>query len=83
MKEPMLDCEAVMRQLWDYLDGELTKERMAAIELHVHKCKRCMPQIEFERSFLAALGAARKETAVDGSLKERVVSRLRVMGYTA
>ncbi|MFN2398140.1 MAG: hypothetical protein ABR543_05800 [Gemmatimonadaceae bacterium] len=21
---PMLDCESVMRKLWDYLDGELT-----------------------------------------------------------
>jgi anti-sigma factor (TIGR02949 family) len=80
--EPMLDCDAVMRQLWDYLDGELTQERMAAIEAHVHVCNRCIPQVEFERSFLAALHAARKETATDNSLKERVLSRLRGMGYS-
>ena len=27
---PMLDCEAVMRQLWDFLDEELTPARMGS-----------------------------------------------------
>jgi anti-sigma factor RsiW len=31
----MLDCDAVMRQLWDYLDGELTAEREQAIRAHL------------------------------------------------
>ena len=32
---PMLDCDAVMRQLWDFLDGELTATREAAIREHL------------------------------------------------
>lgn len=52
---PMLDCESVMRQLWDYLDAELTPERMAAIRTHLEVCKRCFPQYVFERSFLDAV----------------------------
>ena len=27
----MIDCDGVMRQLWDYLDGELSDDKMEAI----------------------------------------------------
>jgi mycothiol system anti-sigma-R factor len=83
MMEPMLDCTAVMKQLWDYLDGELSAERMAAIEAHVKMCGRCSPQVEFERAFLKALAAARGEGTSSESLRERVVKQLRTRGYTA
>lgn len=63
-KAPMIDCETVMRQLWDYLDGELTAERADQIRAHIEMCKRCYPQYEFERSFLDAL-AARQRTHSD------------------
>lgn len=83
MESPMLDCEAVMRQLWDYLDGELTTSRMAAMQAHLDVCKRCEPQLEFKREFLVALSAARAETTPDSTLRDRVVTRLRGMGFTA
>lgn len=56
---PMLDCDAVMRQLWDYLDGELTPARTEAIREHLALCARCFPQLEFERAF--------RHTRPDGS----------------
>lgn len=83
MTEPMLDCKAVMQQLWDYLDGELTASRVVAMKAHLDVCKRCAPQLEFKREFLAALSAARTHTAPDSTLRDRVESRLRGMGYTA
>ena len=83
MMEPMLDCAAVMKQLWDYLDGELSPERMAAIEAHVKMCGRCSPQVEFERAFLKALAAARGEESNAETLRDRVVAQLRTRGYTA
>lgn len=79
--KPMIDCDAVMRQLWDYLDGELTAERMAEIEAHVAMCGRCTPQVEFERSFKAALRAARDELIDTSRLRERVVESLRTLGF--
>ena len=83
MMEPMLDCAAVMKQLWDYLDGELSPERVQAIEAHVKMCGRCSPQVEFERAFLKALMAARAEVTNEGSLRDRVVTQLRTQGYSA
>jgi anti-sigma factor (TIGR02949 family) len=77
---PMLDCEAVIRQLWDYLDGELTPERMAAIRAHLELCKRCYPQYEFERSFLNAVaGTARQHSDLE-RLRSQLLETLEAKG---
>lgn len=78
----MLDCDAVMRQLWDYLDGELTPERMAAMGAHLDVCKRCFPQLEFERSFLEAVAGTAPTHSHPERLRARIVSRLRESGMT-
>ncbi len=83
MDEPMLNCEEVMKQLWDYLDEELTPDRMKQIEAHVHMCERCSPQVAFERSFLRALAEARTRINDERSLRERVIQQLRTLGYSA
>ncbi len=79
---PMLDCESVMRQLWDYLDGELTAERMAAIRAHIEMCKRCYPQYEFERSFLDALAARRRRHSDPERLRTKLISALQERGFS-
>jgi len=81
MKTPMLDCESVMRQLWDYLDKELTPERMAAIKAHLAMCGRCHPQAEFERSFLRAIARVHADHPDSAGLGERVRASLRLQGF--
>jgi len=78
--EPMLDCDAVMRQLWDYLDGELTRQRMDAIQAHLAVCKRCYPQYEFERAFLDAVAQAQRDHSNPARLRNRVMDVLRAEG---
>lgn len=80
--QTMLDCEAVMRQLWDYLDGELTADRMAAIRAHLELCKRCYPQYEFERSFLDAVAARQRQHSDQEGLRSRVQAALRSQGLS-
>jgi anti-sigma factor (TIGR02949 family) len=79
---PMLDCQAVMRQLWDYLDGELTVERTEAIKGHLAMCDRCYPQYEFERTFLGQLGGLRREHSDLSSLRSRLLGVLEANGLT-
>ena len=79
----MLDCDAVMRQLWDYLDGELTEERMEAIRAHLAVCARCYPQYEFERTFLKTLARVRREHSDYDRLRARVMAALRDEGLAA
>jgi anti-sigma factor (TIGR02949 family) len=79
----MLDCESVMRQLWDYLDGELTPDREAAVREHLSMCKRCYPQYNFESAFVRALSASRRDHSRPTEIRERVLAALRADGFAA
>lgn len=83
MKTEMLDCDTVMRQLWDFLDGELTPDRELAVRAHLRVCKRCQPQRDFEQSFLRALSVSRREVSSPDAIKARVIAALRAEGYAA
>ncbi len=82
-RSPVLDCEAVMRQLWDYLDGEPTAERMEAIRKHVAMRARCYPRYDFEREFLAALARLRREHSNPGRCESGWWARYSVADSTA
>lgn len=77
---PTLDCETVMRQLWDYLDGELTPDRMAAMRAHIELCKRCHPQYEFERAFLDAVAATARAHSDPDRLRQKLAAALKARG---
>jgi anti-sigma factor (TIGR02949 family) len=83
MMTKMLDCDSVMRQLWDFLDGELTPDREKAIQAHLAVCNRCHPQHDFEQSFLRALSASRREPLRPDAIKARVLAALRAEGFAA
>jgi anti-sigma factor RsiW len=57
----MISCQAVITELWDYLDGELPVERAALIADHLAECARCYPQYRFEYAFLAAVARQRAQ----------------------
>jgi anti-sigma factor (TIGR02949 family) len=77
----MLDCHTVMRELWDYLDGALTPDRVEAIEAHLKMCARCYPQYEFERTFLDQVGRLRREHSDLSGLRARLLDVLRAHGF--
>ncbi|HVO34064.1 MAG TPA: zf-HC2 domain-containing protein [Gemmatimonadales bacterium] len=51
----MSDCQSVIRQLWEYLDGELPAGEAEEIREHLAACAHCYPQYEFQLRFLDAL----------------------------
>lgn len=77
----MLDCDAVLRQLWDFLDGELPESRLREIEAHVKLCDMCGPHVSFERTFKAAVRAAHAAEVPAAALGERIRSALRSAGF--
>lgn len=76
----MLDCETVMRQLWDYLDGELTAERALQLAAHLSACQRCHPQMAFEQAFLTVLASTRRTGNHSAALRQRVMAMLQAEG---
>ncbi len=83
MLKDLMNCEAVMRQLWDYLDDELTPAKEAAIRTHLAFCRRCHQQSKFEQAFLSALAASRRDHPRPDEIRLRVATALREEGFVA
>lgn len=58
-----IDCDGVLAQLYDYIDGELDAETMGKIRAHLEKCKRCYPRYDFEAAFVRFVGEHGKTSA--------------------
>jgi anti-sigma factor (TIGR02949 family) len=59
-------CEDVARQLWAFIDGELTPELNEQVRAHLEDCARCYPRYDFHRAFLAFLGKHAEQPAPPG-----------------
>ena len=79
-----IDCRTAVQKLWDYLDEELTPERMDEVRRHLERCGKCLPHHEYGRAFLAALASAREDEArAPETLRHRVMESLRAAGFRA
>jgi anti-sigma factor (TIGR02949 family) len=79
---PEIDCLTAVRQLWDYLDQELTEDRMAMVRHHIATCEACLPHHDFGTRFLAALRETREEHLMPPEVKTRVMQLLAAAGYS-
>jgi len=70
-REP-LDCLTVVRELWDYLDGELDEARIADVRAHLATCTGCREHVEFARGFVSLIGTWPVDAAHAGALRAKV-----------
>ncbi|GAC1656669.1 MAG: hypothetical protein NVS4B3_22540 [Gemmatimonadaceae bacterium] len=76
-----VDCLGAMKELWDYLDGEVTETRRQAIRAHLERCAPCFEHSEFEQHFLDALAASRNCKCAPARLRDRIIRALEEAGY--
>ena len=75
-----IDCLTAVRQLWDYLDEELTADRMQVMEQHLEACSSCCPHSEFAERLLLALRETRVDTPCPAEVRRKVIQVLREAG---
>ena len=44
-----MNCKGLIRELSDYLDGELTVETLTEIQVHLERCKDCRVIVDTTR----------------------------------
>lgn len=74
MKETApMDCEQVVRLLFEYLDGEVSDEQQRHVNGHLKVCRSCFSRAEFEKRLRLHLDPLGQEV-VPGALEQRVRS---------
>lgn len=74
-----IDCDEVMRQLFDFLDGEVNVAAHDEIHQHIEDCRSCFSRVEFERQLKSRVQGAGKGAA-PGSLHRRVADLMKDLG---
>lgn len=75
-------CEAVVRQLWPYLDGVVDETARADIVAHLEMCTGCRSHFEFAQAFLDAVAHTRGDVPADQRLRARVLTALSAEGFS-
>ena len=68
------ECQRALRELYTYLDGQLTIERRTTIKAHIEYCSPCMASFTFE---------AELKQVVARSCQEQVPEALRLKVFEA
>lgn len=66
-----MDCADALRQIYHYLDGELTDEKREAIAVHLGDCSPCADGFDFEVE-LSRLVASKCQVTPPPDLRERI-----------
>ncbi|MDH5453849.1 MAG: zf-HC2 domain-containing protein [Paracoccaceae bacterium] len=71
-----IDCDEVMRQLFDYLDGEIDEKAGHEIHHHIDDCQSCFSRVEFEKALKDKIRAGKLETLPD-TLRDRIADLMK------
>ena len=78
-----IDCKTAMRQLYDFLDGELSEPVAEQIREHLARCQPCFAHTSFERDLLAVIGKGWSNIGASAELRSRIMRELRNEGLGA
>ena len=70
------DCEESLKELYEFLDGELTIERRSHIRVHLEGCQQCYEAFDFEAELRIVVSTRCREQVPD-ELRARVAEALR------
>jgi mycothiol system anti-sigma-R factor len=75
------ECLDVLKQVWDYLDEQLTDESTERLREHLSHCHQCFEYKTFQENFVAALAMLRDRPGASPELRARVMELLRQEGF--
>ncbi len=67
----MPDCNETLREIYEYLDGELTNDEKAKLRRHLEECQPCFEAFDFEAELREVI-RKRCTESVPESLRDKV-----------
>lgn len=65
------NCDGALREIYRYLDGELTHEVRVRIEVHLRECSPCLEAFDFEAELRRLIAERCRERCPD-ELRDRI-----------
>ena len=69
-------CVDALRELYLFLDGELTEERRVVIEAHVNECSPCMEKFQFEDDLRVGIRTVVQGQVPPPDFRDRLLSAI-------
>jgi anti-sigma factor (TIGR02949 family) len=69
---PSPECQEVLMNFWDYLDGNCSSDLAERIDAHITSCVPCFRFREFQERFFESLAEVREQSPAPSRLHERV-----------
>jgi anti-sigma factor (TIGR02949 family) len=69
---PSPECQEVLTNFWDYLDGNCSPELAERIDAHVSSCVPCFRFRRFQERFFASLAEVRERSPAPPRVHDRV-----------
>lgn len=66
------ECQQVLANVWDYLDGNCSSELAERIEAHVSVCESCLRFRQFQERFFTSLAGVRERLAAPARVHVRI-----------
>ena len=73
------DCGEALRELYVFLDGELTPDKRTAIRAHLDRCACCLEAFNFEAELRVVVSTCCRRDEVPEHLRVRVVQAIRAV----
>ena len=70
-----VDCNAVVKEIYYFLDGELTAEKRNKIEHHLNGCSPCLEAFDFEAELRSVIAKKCRDEVPEG-LRDRIAQRI-------
>ncbi len=78
----MISCSDAVRQLWEYLEGELADRDRAKVDEHLGACLRCCGEAEFANELRKLLAAHGQDDVLPDDVRRRLLDRLDALEET-
>lgn len=72
----MISCSDAVRQLWEYLDGELADRERERVDEHLGACLRCCGEAEFASELKKFVAANGQNDALPDDVRQRLLESL-------
>jgi len=82
MSRSDVDCSQVLMHVYEYLDGEMTREDCAGMRAHLAECAPCMSEFELDQALKALVRRSCGCEAAPAQLRMQIMATITRVSVT-